>query len=90
MIELPEENQSEIVAIADKAINGVITGFSSIELDYGNPIKWHYDPTTQKEIDQTSKWYRIPDFDEDRGDIKVIWEASRYPLSIRKSLLNNR
>ena len=24
------------------------------------------------------KWYKIPDFDKERGDIKVIWEASRF------------
>lgn len=74
---LPLEKKAEIVKTADKAINGVLTGFSSIELDYGNPINWHYNPLTEKESSKTSKWYKIPDFDATRGDIKVIWEASR-------------
>lgn len=77
LTELSEEKQCEIVAIADKAANGIITGFSSLELDYGNPINWHYNPITQVESNKTYKWYRIPDFDTKRGDIKVIWEASR-------------
>ena len=78
LITLPEQKQREILAKADKAINGVIEGFSSLELDYGNPINWHYNPITKKESSKTSKWFQIPDFDDEIGDIKVIWEASRF------------
>jgi hypothetical protein len=78
LIKLPEQQKNEIILIADKAIDGVITGFSSIELNYGNPINWHYNPLTNAETKKDDKWYKIPDFDEDRGDIKVIWEASRF------------
>lgn len=31
----------KIIQIADKALEGRIQAFSSIELDYGNPINWH-------------------------------------------------
>ncbi len=74
---LSKENQEDIIDVADKAISGVITGFSSIELDYGNPINWHLNPLTGYENRKDIKWYRIPDFDKKVGDIKVIWEASR-------------
>ncbi|SHH38621.1 heparinase II/III domain-containing protein [Desulfosporosinus lacus] len=77
LLKLSLEKQYKILAIADKAINGIITGFSSIELDYGNPINWHYSPITREESVRTAKWYRIPDFEVKRGDIKIIWEASR-------------
>lgn len=75
---LSGEKKAIIVTVADKAINGIITGFSSIELDYGNPINWHYSPLTKVESRKDVKWYRIPDFDVERGDIKVVWEASRF------------
>ena len=75
---LPEDKKEKIISIADNAIKGKILGFSSIELDYGNPINWHLNPLTNKEVDKTIKWYKIPDFDRERGDIKVIWEASRF------------
>lgn len=75
--ELTEEKKKEIVLVADKAINGIVTGFSSIELDYGNPINWHYNPLTRAESKKNVKWHQIPDFDKELGDIKVIWEASR-------------
>ncbi len=74
---LSEDKKNEIVSIADKAIDGVITGFSSIELDYGNPINWHLNPLTGAETDRSAKWYKIADFDSELGDIKVVWEASR-------------
>ncbi|ATW24499.1 heparinase II/III domain-containing protein [Candidatus Formimonas warabiya] len=75
---LSREKQIEIVSVADKAIEGVISGFSSIELDYGNPINWHYNPLTKVESNRSAKWFRIPDFDAELGDIKVVWEASRF------------
>ena len=75
---LNDADKEQLIGIADKACKGVITGFSSIDLDYGNPIDWQLNPLTGKRCDEEIKWYRIPDFDKDRGDIKVIWEASRF------------
>ncbi|MBA1334152.1 MAG: hypothetical protein HPY66_1636 [Firmicutes bacterium] len=74
---LSDEKKVDIISTADKAIDGVITAFSSNELNYGNPINWHLNPITGIESRRDVKWYRIPDFDSDVGDIKVIWEASR-------------
>ena len=76
--DLPHKKKQEIIYIADQAIKGKIKAFSSIELDYGDPINWHINPITGIEVDKRTKWYKIPDFDSDRGDIKVIWEASRF------------
>lgn len=75
---LSNEKQDIIIRDADNAIAGKLIGFSSTLLDYGNPINWHLQPLTQKETDKKLKWYHIPDFDTERGDIKVIWEASRF------------
>lgn len=75
---LPEEKKTELITIADDAISGRIKGFSSVDLDYGNPIDWHYWPITGINISNKYKWYRIPDFAPERGDIKVIWEVSRF------------
>lgn len=75
---LPDETKAEIVSIADKACKGVINGFSSVELNYGWPIQWQLNPLTGKSCKASDKWYKIPDFDEERGDIKIIWEVSRF------------
>jgi len=70
--------KKEITQIADDAVEGKIKVFSSIELNYGKPINWHLNPITKIEVDKNIKWYKIPDFDPVRGDIKAVWEASRF------------
>ncbi len=75
---LSDKKKIEIIIIANNALEGNILGFSSIKLNYGNPINWHYNPITKVEVSNSLKWYQIPDFDTKRGDIKVIWEASRF------------
>ncbi|HPB74801.1 MAG TPA: heparinase II/III-family protein, partial [Chromatiaceae bacterium] len=40
---------------------------------------WHRNPFTGAEVpDPERPWWRIPDFDASLGDIKTIWEASRF------------
>lgn len=75
---LPDDKKNEIIRLADKAANGFLMVFSSFELDYGRPINWHYNPIAVKTIDKKAKWYQIRDFDQERGDIKTVWEASRF------------
>lgn len=78
LADLPPDKKDEVTHEADRAMEGIITGFSSVSLDYGNPINWHYNPITKTESRRDLKWYRISDFDENQGDIKTIWEASRF------------
>ena len=75
---LPDDRKTELIGSADDACKGIIKGFSSIRLDYGRPIDWQLNPITGKRCSIKDRWYRIPDFDKERGDIKVIWEASRF------------
>lgn len=75
---LPEEKKQEIIQHADMALEGRILGFSKTIFDYGEEIDWQLNPLTGKSTDSKVKWYRIPDFDIERGDIKVVWEISRF------------
>ena len=75
---ISDGDKKEITQIADDAVEGKTKGFSSIVLNYGNPINWHLNPITKVEVDKNIKWYKIPDFDPVRGDIKAVWEASRF------------
>jgi hypothetical protein len=75
---ISDGDKKEIIQMANNAVEGRIKAFSSIELDYGSPIKWHINPMTNVEVDKDIKWYKIPDFDSVRGDIKTVWEASRF------------
>ena len=76
--EFTTEERQKIIGEADDACKGVIIGFSSIKLDYGNPINWQLNPLTGRSCESEKKWFQINDFDEERGDIKVTWEASRF------------
>lgn len=75
---LPEQDKEELLKTADKTCKGRITGFSSLEMNYGYPVEWQLNPMTGKKCDGKRKWFQIPDFDKERGDIKAVWEISRF------------
>lgn len=44
---------------------------------------WHENPFTGVAVQQpTRSWWQIPDFDETLGDIKAVWEASRFDWAL--------
>ena len=48
------------------------------------PPNWFLNILTSKESPHTDiVWYKIPDFDDQVGDIKGIWEASRFDWVIK-------
>ena len=59
----------------------------------GQYPNWFYSPLTEAEFKQTEKpWFKIPDFDDSVGDVKGIWEASRFDWVldfVRKFQSNN-
>lgn len=53
-------------------------GYLEYPLVKGYP-NWFFNPLTQSEFENSDlPWYQIPDFDVNVGDIKGIWEASRF------------
>ncbi len=75
---LSEGEKQDIIQAADNACLGRIRGFSYVDLDYGSPINWQLNPITGGFTDSSKKWFEILDFDPLRGDIKIIWEISRF------------
>ena len=66
---------------ADQAGDGKIFSFSHAYYDYSNNdgnISWHYNPINKKSSPKDIAWNKLADFG-DYGDIKNIWEASRFP-----------
>ena len=65
---------------AENAINGKIFAFSNTYLDYtiDELIDWNINPLIRNRLNNKLQWFEIPDFGE-YGDIKLIWEASRFP-----------
>jgi hypothetical protein len=53
--------------------------FSWFNVDSAEIPDWFINPFNQKKFkNYNKKWWEIPDFDPDFGDIKIIWEASRF------------
>lgn len=65
---------------ADFALEGKIFSFSHEYLDYldNGTIAWNMNPVSKVKADNSLSWNNLPDFGE-YGDIKLIWEASRFP-----------
>ena len=61
---------------ADQLINGVFRFFSRHEVHLGFPPDWHRNAFTGEEAPRDLHWSEIPDFAS--GDIKAIWEPSRF------------
>ena len=45
----------------------------------GNPPDWFLNPYTGRRLEPKNRnWWSIPDFDPEIGDVKIIWEPSRF------------
>jgi len=42
------------------------------------PPDWHLNSQTGKRGDASTPWWKLSDFDPELGDIKCVWEASRF------------
>jgi hypothetical protein len=64
----------------NKPANSTLTAFGYLKYPLASQSpNWFYSPLTQHIFQNTEKkWFQIPDFDANVGDIKGIWEASRF------------
>ena len=74
---LSESDKNKLVSDADNILNGKIKLFANMEVDYGNTINWKYNPLSNRCYSDV-KWFKIPDFDEEYGDVKATWEINRF------------
>ena len=65
---------------ADEAIKGNIFSFSNEYFKYSenDKINWQMNPISKVKANDSLSWNNLPDFGE-YGDIKLIWEVSRFP-----------
>jgi hypothetical protein len=79
LINLDLKGNNSFIKKADEAIKGNIYSFSNEYFDYnknGN-INWQINPISKVKADDSLSWNNLPDFGE-YGDIKLIWESSRF------------
>lgn len=53
--------------------------FGHAKIPLGDPPDWHQNPLTGQRVSSPDRpWWAIPDFDPAVGDIKGVWELSRF------------
>ena len=75
---VPSTDQSSLTK-AEELIGGRLTYFSAHTHSVGNPPDWFLNPFQNKRhLQPTLHWSEIADFSAKTGDIKIVWEISRF------------
>jgi Heparinase II/III-like protein/Heparinase II/III N-terminus len=75
----PDESYKEkISSQADEIINNRFCYFFDISHNLGQGPDWFLHPVTNVRVASQSHWTEVKTFDPDVGDIKFIWEPSRF------------
>lgn len=75
--ELLKNDCDSVLLEADKICNYTFTYFNKWKVKY-KELDWHYNPITKLHSPKDKHWLKIPDLGGDFGDIKYIWELSRF------------
>jgi hypothetical protein len=68
-----------VIREADELLEGRANFFSAHARNVGNPPNWFLNPFQNKQHPQSAlHWSEIADFSAEAGDIKVVWEMSRF------------
>ena len=70
-----DENTTPVM-LADELSDGRLRYFEHTTAEAGFPPDWHANPFTGQRAPSDLHWSEIGDFDN--GDIKIIWEPSRF------------
>lgn len=57
---------------------GYIQYFNNGWFKVGYPIRWHHNPDSDYEYNKDVHWAYVPDLSTTQGDIKYVWEKSRF------------
>ena len=68
---------------AQKILNGEICFFSFDWKNLGTDYDWVTNPETGFKYDSTKHWSEINDFNSKNGDIKYVWEKSRFSYVLK-------
>lgn len=73
-----DAERAAVVAEADRVLSGHYELLGYPNLDFGNPIDWHFDPVAKMRAPR-DHWSTIPYLNAAAvGDHKVIWEINRH------------
>ena len=75
----PEKWERQLLQHADRILSGTIRYYAYHWKEVGSPPNWFLNPFNGNSYPDTYlNWTKLPDFHPNVGDIKNIWEASRF------------
>jgi hypothetical protein len=77
-IKLPRNPNQKLQQKYLDLLSGKLTFFSSIHFDLGKDYDWVTNPDNGFVYDNKKHWTAIADFSREAGDIKYVWEKSRF------------
>jgi asparagine synthase (glutamine-hydrolysing) len=75
---MTDQGVRETIRIADDFCAGQFLLYSHHRKDLGQPVNWLLNPFTGTSHDAALHWCDHPTFSESLGDVKDVWEASRF------------
>ncbi|HEY8187910.1 MAG TPA: heparinase II/III family protein [Pyrinomonadaceae bacterium] len=77
------EAEQQIVAQADRIIAGSFDLLGFRDLNFGDPINWHFEPVSGKSS-PALHWSRLNYLDANTtGDNKIVWELNRHQYFLK-------
>lgn len=73
-------NLEKAIEEADGILEKKFIYFSKHRINF-ETIDWHYSPSTKKKSPEKQHWTEIEDLTSDFGDVKWIWELSRFSFT---------
>ena len=73
--------EMEIISEVENILNNRFRYFFNNYYDLGQDPDWFVNPSTGKHIENNRHWCRIDELNDEVGDIKFIWEPSRFAWS---------
>jgi Heparinase II/III-like protein/Heparinase II/III N-terminus len=73
-----DEGRRRLLGEADALLAGRFRFFRHREVDLGSPPDWLRNPENGFVFNAARHWIDVPDFAPQQGDIKMVWEASRF------------
>ena len=75
---LPKQQTAILKEKAERILRGEIPFFSHTWYDLGLDYDWITNPVTGYKYDIHQHWTQVNDIDQKAGDIKFVWEKSRF------------
>lgn len=75
---IPKNPTEALREKAERILKGELQYFNAEWLKIGKDYDWLTNPSNGYQYDITKHWSEIPDLSEEAGDIKYVWEKSRF------------